>query len=99
MSKLLVEVYGRKDCSMCNKASKVIGRVKEEMPFQYKEVDISCCDDLSRRYGDDIPTVFINGTKAFKFKVDESEFRKKVRKEIIKAGISRIAERGKDSVT
>jgi len=50
------------------------------MPFALKVIDIAMCEDLTRRYDGNIPTVFINGRKAFKFKVDESEFRKWVRK-------------------
>ncbi len=91
MSNLIVKVYGKKGCTRCKDASKIIDKVKADMPFQFTEVDISLCEDLSRRYSDDVPTVFINDTKAFKFRVDESEFRKKVRKELIKAGISRIS--------
>jgi hypothetical protein len=68
----------------------VISRVNTEVPFHYKEIDISASEDLKRRYKEDIPTVFINGKKAFKFKVDEGEFRKKVRKEMIKASIERL---------
>lgn len=101
MTKLLVEVYSRKDCSrclcpqgddcsLCMEAAEVIGKVNSEIPFQFKEVDICSSDDLLRRYKEDIPTIFINGRKAFKFKVDENEFRKKARKEIIKAGIMRL---------
>ncbi len=99
MTKFLVEVYARKDCSLCGleepctlckEAMEIIGRVSNEVPFQFKEVDIDASDDLNRRYSEDIPTIFINGKKAFKFKVDEAEFRKKVRKELIKAGISRL---------
>lgn len=90
MANLVVKVYRQDGCSLCTKASKVIGRVNEEMPFELKEVDISLSEDLSRMYGNNIPMVFINGTKAFKYKVDEGEFRKKVRKEFIRAGLSRI---------
>jgi glutaredoxin len=103
MSTPLVEVYARKDCSrcvyatkhskvcvMCIEAIEVINKVKEDIPFNFREVDIRNDEDLLRRYKDDIPTIFINGKKAFKFKVDESEFRKKVRKELIKAGIMKI---------
>lgn len=104
MSGPVVEVYARKDCSrcvyakkggktdcvMCMDAREVISRVNEEIPFKYKEVDILSSDDLLRRYKEDIPTIFINGKKAFKYKVDEGEFRKKVRKEFIKAGIMRL---------
>ena len=91
MANLVVKVYRKKGCTLCTKASKVIGRVNEEMPFELREVDITLSDDLARRYGDNIPMVFINGTKAFKYKVDEGEFRKKVRKEFIKAGLSKLS--------
>jgi glutaredoxin len=90
MTKLLVECYGKKDCCLCKEAKEVIVRVKADIPFQFKEVDIRTCDDLFRRYKEDVPTIFINGKKSFKFKVDEEEFRKKVRKELIREGISRI---------
>jgi len=82
---------------MCRSASDVVKKVREEIPFVLNEVDISSNEDLKRRYSNDIPTVFINGKKSFKFKVDESEFRKKVKREIIKAGISRYRERKKES--
>ncbi|GMR04400.1 MAG: hypothetical protein BMS9Abin23_0297 [Thermodesulfobacteriota bacterium] len=108
MSNLLVEFYARKDCSPCEKhgspgdkrrcemcvdARNVINRVNTDIPFVFREVDISISEDLFRRYRQDIPTVFINGKKAFKFKVDESEFRKKVKKELLRAGLERLGTR------
>lgn len=101
MTKLTVEVFTKKDCSLCafssrskcslcKDATDIISRVNAEIPFQYKVVDIGSSEDLVRRYREDIPTVFINGKKAFKYKVDEVEFRKRVRKEIIKAGIMKL---------
>lgn len=100
MNKLLIECYTRKDCSLCNfdeecalcnEALDIIAKVGNDVPFEFKEVDIDASEELRRRYGTDIPTVFINGKKTFKFKVDEAEFRKKVRKELIKDGISRLS--------
>ncbi len=98
MTKPIVEVYARKDCSLCKQrgcalcaeALDIVGKVNLDVPFLVKEVDIDLSEDLARRYVGEIPTVFINGKKAFKYKVDEAEFRKQVRKEIIKAGISRL---------
>ncbi len=101
MTKLLVEVYARKDCSLCGYAEKIncalckdakdiIGKVNEDIPFQFREIDISSSEELFRRYKEDIPTIFINGRKAFKFKVDEAEFRKRIRKEIIRAGLLKL---------
>lgn len=102
MTKPVVEVYARKDCSVCSTAKglacslcfdvrSVISKARDDIPFQYKEIDICSSEDMFRRFKEDIPTVFINGKKAFKFKVDESEFRKMVRKEIIRAGILRLS--------
>jgi glutaredoxin len=90
MSSLVVKVYGRKGCKLCKEAVEVIRRVNKEMPFQFSEVDVTTSEDLVRMYANDVPTVFINGKKVFKFKVDEAEFRKRVRKEFIKAGLSRL---------
>lgn len=101
MNKPVVEVYARKDCSVCDygkgkdcalckEAKEIIDRVNTEIPFDFKEVDIEANEDLFRRYKENIPTIFINDKKAFKFKVDEAEFRKKVRIELIKAGLNRL---------
>ncbi|MBI5599820.1 MAG: glutaredoxin family protein [Deltaproteobacteria bacterium] len=90
MSRPVVEVFSKRGCCLCKEAKDIIGRVKDEIPFHFKEVDISMNDDLFRRFNDHVPTIYINGKKVFKFKVDEGEFRKKVRKEIIRSGLSRI---------
>ena len=90
MSVPVVEIYAKKGCCLCKEVKEVIGRVRQQIPFNFKEVDISLNEDLMRMYNDHVPVVYINGKKAFKFKVDELEFKKKVRKEIIKAGIMRL---------
>ncbi len=95
MVKPLIEVYAREGCCLCKEAMGVIGKVRNDIPFQFKEIDIASSEELLRMYNDNVPTVFINGKKAFKYRVDEDEFRKKVRKEIIKAGISRIMDKNK----
>jgi len=84
MSAPIIEVYAKKGCGLCKEAKKTIDKVQHDIPFNFKEVEISQSDDLLRS---------INGKKAFKFKVDETEFRKRVRKEIIKAGLSRMSSR------
>ncbi|MFQ5464487.1 MAG: glutaredoxin family protein [Thermodesulfobacteriota bacterium] len=104
MAKPLVEVFARKDCELCDcpqgenctlcrDAAEVINRARVDIPFEFKEVDICASEDLFRRYKEDIPTVFINGKKVFKYKVDEAEFRRKTRKEIIRDGILRLRSR------
>lgn len=84
---IMVEIYSRNGCCLCKEAKDVINRVSKDMRFSYKEVDISINAELSRRFERDIPTIFINGKKAFKFKLDEIEFRKKLKREIIRKAI------------
>ena len=84
---------------MCAEVKEVICRVNNDIPFQMKEVDIALNEGIGRLYNQDIPTVFINGKKAFKFRIDETEFRKKVRKEIIKAGILRLSIKKREHYT
>ncbi len=91
MTKIKVEAYLKKDCSVCQEAKKVIKKVNTDIPFTFQEIDITSSEDLFRIYKDDIPTIFINGKKSFKFRVDEEEFRKKAKKEIIKAKLSMLS--------
>jgi glutaredoxin len=71
-----VELLTRPGCSLCARARRVIMRVREEIPFDYREVDISDDEELERHYGTEIPVVRICGKKAFKYKVDEERLRK-----------------------
>jgi len=89
--KIKVEAYVKKGCDLCQEALQVIQKVHGEMPFIFREVDIASSEDLFRRYHTSVPTIFINAVKSFKFKVDEEEFRKKLRREIIKAKVSRLS--------
>jgi glutaredoxin len=86
----IIDIYSKKGCGRCKEAVKVLGRVQREIPFKLNKVDIASNDDLFRRYKEDVPMIFINGKKSFKFMVDEVELKRRIRKEIIKAGIARV---------
>jgi glutaredoxin len=42
--------------------------------FQWREVDVDTDDELRRQFTDEVPVVFIDGHKAFKYRMDEREF-------------------------
>ena len=90
-----IELYVRKNCDKCKEAEEIVGRVGKDVPFTLKSVDIASSEDLFRRYKQDVPMIFINGKKSFKFRVSADEFRNRVRKEIIKAGISKVMKKKK----
>ncbi|PYX85499.1 MAG: glutaredoxin family protein, partial [Acidobacteria bacterium] len=42
--------------------------------FQWREIDVDSNEDLRRQFTDEVPVVFIDGRKAFKYRMDEREF-------------------------
>ena len=80
VKKTSVIIYTRPGCHLCDeaKASMLASGCEDE--FTIEEVNIDLDPDLSDRYGWDIPVVFINGVKAFKHRVDASDFKRKLRR-------------------
>ncbi len=42
--------------------------------FSWQEVDVDSDAELRRKFNDEVPVVFIDGRKAFKYRMDEQEF-------------------------
>lgn len=76
--KPLVTLYTRSGCCLCDDAKLVIAAARRRADFDYDERDIDADPDLLRRYNDEVPVIAINGVKAFKYKVEITEFLKKL---------------------
>jgi glutaredoxin len=74
----VVEIYSKPDCCLCDEAKAVLTRVRAEQPFELVEIDIGRDPGLLERYGTEIPVVFVGGRKAFKYRVDEQELRRRL---------------------
>jgi glutaredoxin len=46
--------------------------------FTWREIDVDSDAKIRRLYNDEVPVVFINGRKAFKYRMDEQEFLRKL---------------------
>ena len=68
-----VSLYGKADCCLCDEAKEVIARVQRRVAFDLELIDIAADAELLARHGEEIPVVFIDGRKAFKYRVDEDE--------------------------
>jgi glutaredoxin len=75
-----VQLYTKKECSLCVIAREIILKIKKEIPFEFQEVDIESRDDLYERFKDEIPVVFINGERVFTHRVTEGKLRRILRK-------------------
>ncbi len=78
-----ITLYTRKDCCLCDEMKEVVRRLAGRFPMNVIEVDVDSSAELRRRYGDEVPVLFINGRKAFKVRVTEAELKKRLRKEAV----------------
>lgn len=75
-----VTLYTKHDCSLCDKAKEVILSVRREIPFTYREVDITSDPDTYEEYREQIPVIFVDGRKAFKFRLTAEALLERLRR-------------------
>ena len=73
-----VIVYSRKGCHLCEIVKESLVKLHKRGGFRWREVDVDSDAELRRQYNDQVPVVFINGRKAFKYRMDEQEFLKRL---------------------
>lgn len=69
-----VLVYSRKGCHLCDVVKETLMQVQDKADFQWREVDIDTDPELQRQYNDEVPVVFVDGRKAFKYHMDGRDF-------------------------
>jgi len=73
-----VVVYSRKGCHLCEIVKETLSKLERRGLFAWREVDVDTDDELRRKFTDEVPVVFIDGRKAFKYRMDEHEFLRKL---------------------
>ena len=73
-----VVVYSRKGCQLCDIVKESLIKLERRGGFHWREIDVDSNEDLRRRFTDEVPVVFIDGRKAFKYRMDEREFLRKL---------------------
>jgi glutaredoxin len=75
-----VEIYSKPDCHLCEEAKAVLQEVQTAWPFTLVEINITTDPALLEAYGQEIPVVFINGRKAFKYWVKKPDLLRKLQR-------------------
>ena len=75
---ILVHLYSKKDCHLCEVAKDTLLRVQMKHPFELVEVKIREGDDNYEQFKERIPVVTINNMFAFQYRVPEAEFIRKL---------------------
>ena len=73
-----VIVYSRKGCHLCEIVKESLAKLQRQGQYSWREVDVDSDEQLRRQFTDEVPVVFIDGRKAFKYHMDEREFLRKL---------------------
>jgi glutaredoxin len=73
-----VVVYSRKGCHLCEIVKETLTKLHRRGGFTWQDVDVDGDEQLRRQFTDEVPVVFIDGHKAFKYHMDESDFLRKL---------------------
>ena len=69
-----VIVYSRAGCHLCDVVKRQLEQWRARAEFTWREIDIDTDPELLRLYNEEVPVVFIDGRKAFKYHLNERDF-------------------------
>ena len=71
-------LYSRVDCCLCEEMKDTIRQVAAKIPLDWEEINVDSSAQLKDQFGDEVPVLFINGRKAFKYRVTAKELERRV---------------------
>jgi glutaredoxin len=74
----LVEIYSKPGCCLCEVALATLQAVRSRVPFELLERDVRQDAVLAERWRYDIPVVCIDGEVAFRGRVSEEAFERRL---------------------
>jgi glutaredoxin len=85
-----VVVYSREGCHLCDIVKETLERIQNQRvqgqldhdhaDFTWREIDIDTDPELRQKYNEEVPVIFIDGRKAFKYHLDERQFLRRLAK-------------------
>ena len=73
-------LYSRKDCCLCAEMKAVIDEIAAKIPVEIDEIDIDQSIELRAQFAEEIPVLYIDGRKAFKFRVTAKQLERRLRR-------------------
>ncbi|MGH9435416.1 MAG: glutaredoxin family protein [Terriglobia bacterium] len=71
-----VIIYTKPGCCLCDRVREQLRELQKRAAFQWSEVNVQEDAEALVKFGEEIPVVFVNGWKAFKYRLDEKAFLK-----------------------
>jgi glutaredoxin len=69
-----VVLFTKPGCCLCDTVKAQLNKLRTMQPFELREVNILEDRAAYAKFHEEIPVVFINGRKAFKYRLDEKIF-------------------------
>ena len=78
VNQVKVVLYHAQGCHLCERALRVLHEIRQEIAFDFEEIDIDGDPALEARYREWLPVVEINGERAFVYYMDSAALRRKL---------------------
>ena len=75
-------LYTRNDCPLCHEMEAVIAAEAPKFDAHVQRVEIDGDPDLEARFGIEVPVLFVNDRKAFKYRCTPAELRNRLAREV-----------------
>jgi glutaredoxin len=73
-------LYSRKDCCLCDDMKKIIDRIAIKIPLSLEEIDVDSSAELRNAYGEEVPVLYIDGHKSFKYILTARQLEKRLKR-------------------
>jgi glutaredoxin len=79
---LEVVLYTRNDCELCHEMEALVATELPRFEARFERIEIDGRPELEALYGTEVPVLFVNQRKAFKYRCTARELRKRLRREV-----------------
>ena len=70
-----VTVVTRVGCHLCDDAEQAVGRLADELGFDWDRLDVDASAELQNTYGDRVPVILLDGREHGYWRVEEDRLR------------------------
>ena len=80
--RLRIRIYSKKDCHLCDEAKTILVNFASRYPITVEEIDIGQDAASFEKYRNEIPVIFLENRKLFKYRIDAKKLDRAIRKHL-----------------
>jgi hypothetical protein len=69
-------LVSREQCHLCEEMELIVAAETRNYPHRFRRIEVSAEPGLEARWGTEVPVLFINGRKAFKYRCTPVQLRR-----------------------